>query len=113
MPSSMISQDTRRALKLNVVEGAFAVASDNLAGPYLTLFAMALNATPSQIGLLSAFPNLLGNILQIPFGMLAETVRDKRILCIIGGVLARASWIIIAFLPFLFPPEQRIAVLIV
>ncbi len=113
MPSSMISQDTRRALKLNVVEGAFAVASDNLAGPYLTLFAMALNATPSQIVLLSAFPNLLGNILQIPFGMLAETVRDKRILCIIGGFLARASWIIIAFLPFLFPPEQRIAVLIV
>ena len=27
--------------------------------------------------------------------------------------MARASWIIIAFLPFLFPPEQRIAVLIV
>ena len=25
-----------------------------------------------------------GNILQIPFGMLAEKVRDKRILCIIG-----------------------------
>jgi len=108
----MVSGDTRRALRLNVVEGAFAVASDNLAGPYLTLFAMAFQATPSQIGMLSAFPNLLGNILQIPYGMLAETVRDKRILCIVGGLLARTSWILIAFLPFLFAPEKRIPIII-
>lgn len=113
MPSTMVSQDTRRALKLNIVEGAFAVASDNLAGPYLALFAMTLGATPSQIGMLTAFPNLLGNILQIPFGMLTEKIPDRRILCIIGGFLARSSWILIAFLPFLFPPEKRIAVVIV
>ena len=113
MPSSMVSPDSRRALRLNIVEGAFAVASDNLAGPYLTLFAMSLGATPSQIGMLSAFPNLLGNILQIPFGMLAEKVRDKRILCIIGGFLARTSWVLIAVLPFLFTPEKRMAAVIV
>ena len=113
MPSSMVSPDSRRALRLNIVEGAFAVASDNLAGPYLTLFAMSLGATASQIRMLSAFHYLLVNILQIPFGMLAEKVRDKRILCIIGGFLARTSWVLIAVLPFLFTPEKRMAAVIV
>ncbi len=112
MPSTMVAQKKRRALRLNIIEGAFAVASDNLAGPYLSLFAISLGATPSQIGMLSAFPNLLGNILQIPFGVLTEKVRDRRYLCIIGGLLSRTSWIIIGFLPFLFAPEKRIPLVI-
>ena len=112
MPSPLITKDTRKAMKLNTVEGAFAVASDNLAGPYLSLFALALGASPSQIGMLSAFPNFLGNILQIPYGILAERMKDRRLLCIIGGFFARSSWILIAFIPFLFPPEQRVSVVI-
>ncbi|NLM38672.1 MAG: MFS transporter [Firmicutes bacterium] len=112
MPSTMVAQEKRRALRLNIIEGAFAVASDNLAGPYLTLFAISLGATPSQIGMLSAFPSLLGNILQIPFGVLTEKIRDRRYLCIIGGFLSRTSWLLVGFLPFLLPPEKRIAFVI-
>ncbi len=74
-------------MKLNTVEGAFAVAAENLAAPpYLALFALALGATPSQIGMLTAFPNFLGNILQIPAGIFGERMKDKRILPIVGGL---------------------------
>lgn len=106
-------KDTQRAMKLNTVEGAFAVAADNLAAPYLALFALALGATPSQIGMLTAFPNFLGNILQIPAGILSERMRDKRILPIIGGYFSRSTWLALALFPFLFPAERRVSIIIV
>lgn len=109
---SPVTKDTKQALKLNTVEGAFAVAADNLAAPYLGLFALALGATPSQIGMLTAFPNFMGNILQIPAALLAERQKDKRWLIIVGGYINRLSWILMAFLPFLLPAEQRVGVII-
>ena len=112
IPGSAIKKDTKRAMELNTVEGAFAVAADNLAAPYLGLFALALGATPSQIGMLTAFPNFLGNILQIPSALLAERLKDKRKLIIFGGILNRSSWILMAFLPFLFAPERRVSIVI-
>lgn len=112
MSGSPVTKDAKQALKLNTVEGAFAVAADNLAAPYLGLFALALGATPSQIGMLTAFPNFMGNILQIPAALFAERQKDKRWLIIVGGILNRLSWILMAFLPFLLPPEQRVGVVI-
>lgn len=87
-----VSKDTKQAMKLNTVEGAFAVAADNLAAPYLGLFALALGATPSQIGMLNAFPNFMGNILQIPAALFTERQKDKRILPIIGGIAAGVNF---------------------
>lgn len=112
IPGSAVTKDTKKAMELNTVEGAFAVAADNLAAPYLGLFALALGATPSQIGMLTAFPNFMGNILQIPSALLAERQKDKRLLIIVGSILNRSSWILMAFLPFLFAPERRVAIVI-
>ena len=71
-----VTKRVRKAMKLNTVEGAFAVAAENLAAPYLGLFALGLGATPSQIGMLTAFPNLIGNLLQIPAGLWSERMKD-------------------------------------
>ncbi|NLJ81218.1 MAG: hypothetical protein GX335_09360, partial [Firmicutes bacterium] len=101
--SAALTKDTKKAMQLNTVEGAFAVAADNLAAPYLGLFALALGATPFQIGMLTAFPNFLGNILQIPAGLAAERIEDKRILPALGGFLSRLTWSALALLPFLLP----------
>ncbi len=109
---SPVTKDTKQALKLNTVEGAFAVAADNLAAPYLGLFALALGATPSQIGMLTAFPNFMGNILQIPAALLAERQKDKRWLIIVGGYINRLSWILMAFLTFLLPQQVRVGFVI-
>jgi len=111
--TSSAKKDTQHAMKLNTVEGAFAVAAENLAAPYLALFALALGATPSQIGMLTAFPNFLGNILQIPAGIFGERMKDKRILPIVGGYFARSTWLALAIFPFLFPAEKRVFIVIV
>lgn len=112
VPTSAVRKDTKKAMELNTVEGAYAVAAENLAAPYLGLFALALGATPSQIGMLTAFPNFMGNILQIPAALLADRQKDKRLLPIVGGYLNRSTWVVMGFLPFLFPPEQRVGIVI-
>lgn len=111
-PTSAVGRDTKQAMRLNTVEGAYAVAAENLAAPYLGLFALALGATPSQIGMLTAFPNFMGNILQIPAALLADRQKDKRLLPIVGGYFNRSTWVLMAFLPFFFPPEQRVGIVI-
>jgi len=108
----MFSPKTRNAMRLNTVEGGFAVAAENLAAPYLSLFALALGATPSQIGMLTAFPNLIGNLLQIPAGLWSERMKDKRILPTVGGYTARATWALLAVVPFLVPAQYRVGVVI-
>ena len=61
----MVAQEKRRALRLNIIEGAFAVASDNLAGPYLTLFAISLEQLRLDRNA-ECFSEPVRNILQIP-----------------------------------------------
>lgn len=44
-PMYSAAPHVKKAMKLNIVEGAFAVAAENLAAPYLALFALSLGAT--------------------------------------------------------------------
>lgn len=62
--------------------------------------------------MLNAFPALLGNILQIPYGILGEKVKDRRKIIIIGSILNRFSWILMGFIPFMVPSELRVPIVI-
>ena len=54
----------------------------------------------------------MGIILQIPAALLADRQKDKRLLPIVGGYFNRSTWVLMAFLPFFFPPEQRVGIVI-
>lgn len=108
----LLDSKTKHNMKMNTIDGTFAVASDNLTNPYLGLFALSLGATTSQIGMLNAFPAFLGNILQIPYGILGEKVKDRRKIIIIGSIWNRLSWILMGFIPFMAPPKLRVPIII-
>lgn len=110
---AVFDQKTQDNMKYNTVDGVFATASDNFAGPYLGLFALNLGATPSQIGLLNAFPALLGNLLQFPYALLTEKLGCRRRLIIIGSLGNRLSWLLLAFLPFLVPTHYAVPLIII
>lgn len=57
MPIPVVDSKVKRNLKMNSIDGAFASISDHLTNPFLGLFALSLGATPSQIGMLNAFPS--------------------------------------------------------
>lgn len=113
VPPYQLDETTKKNMKLNNIDGSFAVTSDNLAAPYLGLFALSLGATPSQIGMLNAFPNLLGNILQIPYGIMADRLGRRRFLILLGSVWNRCSWLLMAIIPFLLPEAWQVPSVII
>jgi len=92
----------RTTLKLSVMEGIFGQIFNSLCGPgsaFLTKFAIMLNATPFQFGILSA----IGQISQIfqPLGALVTRKRRKRkgvVLALQGG--GRGTLLLCGVLPF-------------
>ncbi len=82
-------------------DGLFAVACDNIVLTYLTLFVLALGATPGQIGIMSAISSSLAAILLFPGAMLVERIgRRKAITVAAGGVGGRLMLLLLALMPF-------------
>ncbi|NLK08316.1 MAG: MFS transporter [Firmicutes bacterium] len=102
----------RRAMRVGVTDGVFASASENMIGPYLALFALALGATKGQIGLLSALPAFLSNLLQIPSARLTEFWGDRRQLVVITSIISRFTVLAIIILPFWLEGDVAIFVFI-
>lgn len=95
-------------MRAGVVEGALATASDNIAGPFLALYALSLGATRTQIGLVTAVPALLGSVLQIPAALLTDRFRRRRLLMMIGTIGLRPTWLLVPLLPLWFQGEEAI-----
>jgi MFS family permease len=102
----------RKIVKLSVMEGIFGQVFNSLCGPssaFLTKFAIMLNATPFQFGILSA----IGQISQIfqPLGALVTKRRRKRkgvVLALQGG--GRSIVLLYGVLPFVALPGSPIDV---
>ncbi|MCL2221343.1 MAG: MFS transporter [Oscillospiraceae bacterium] len=82
-------------------------------GVAFTGYASSLGAGEFVFGLITALP-VLASLLQIPASYLAvKTGRFKQIF-LIGGVIQRVAWVVIAFIPFLFQiQDSRLWALIV
>lgn len=75
----IIYKKINRSLKRSIVEGQFVTASTNLGPAYFTPFALALNATSGQIGLMHSLINLLPSIAQLQTSKLIEKYSRKKI----------------------------------
>lgn len=101
----------RRSLWWSTVEGTLAAASDNLAVPYLGLFALAAGGGPREVALATAIPALVANVLQLPFGWLtAARPAGRRTLWLVGSIPARLLWLAVAALPWLVPRRDHLLV---
>jgi len=81
-------------------DGLFSSVIDNIAVTYLVLFILAMGATRTQIGLMSALSSLLVALVLIPGALLVERFGHRQQLTVFfGGGLARLALLILAFLP--------------
>jgi len=97
-----------RAMRTSVIDGMFGNASENLIGPFLGLFALALGATKGQVGLLAALPALLSNILQIPAARLTERWGERQRLVVITSTISRLTILPIALVPLMLEGDTAI-----
>jgi len=81
-------------------DGLFASACDNIVVTYLVLYILALGATKTQVGLMSAFSSLSAALLLLPGALLAERLGHRKELTMaFGGGMARLALLALAFLP--------------
>ncbi len=90
-----------RGLRDSIKEGSATGAASGIISTYITPFALALGASASQIGLLTAIPQLLSTILQPLAGSLVEHVGSRKDVCRSVQIIARLAWIPVIMLAFL------------
>lgn len=85
-------------------EGALQAVSQGAGENFLSAFALLLHATPLQIGLLSALPQVLGTWAQLLSVKVLARVPRGRLLILIATAGQAATWLLLLLLPLLFPP---------
>jgi MFS family permease len=97
----VVQKKIDRSLKLSIKEGSLASVSTGLGLSYFTPFALAMNATASQVGILHAVISLLPSLVQLKAAALIEKFSRKKIVLV--GVLWKALlWIPIMLTGLLF-----------
>ena len=93
--------EKKRTMKLSVKEGAFASMTVGFGETNITPFALALNASNFQVGLLSSLAGVLAPLSRIFGSKLLEKFRRKRVI-ITAVSLQALMWIPILSLGILF-----------
>jgi MFS family permease len=110
----IVDKKINESLNLSIKEGAVSSVSSGLGFSYITPFAIAMNATSSQIGILNALINLFPTIAQLKVSKLIEKYSAKRI--VLNGVLAQIIlWFLIVLtgIGFYFKFPATIWILII
>ena len=81
-------------------------------GAFLVAFALKLGASNFVIGLLAAIP-ALAQLLQIPSVYLVERIRNRRAIAVTASASDRFFWLFVAAVPFLFPHEVALVLVLV
>ncbi|MDQ6735448.1 MAG: MFS transporter [Nitrospirota bacterium] len=99
------SQDENRQKSLagQVREGASAAVMQGSGETYLSAFALLLQATPFQIGLLAAVPPIIGTAAQLLSVKVLDRVKSRKPLILFGAAGQALAWLPLFFLPMLFP----------
>jgi len=77
--TNKIEQTNQKALNISIKEGSYSAISAGFGDNFIAPFAVALKASPLQIGLLTSFPNLLSPIAQSFGSRLIETRSRKKL----------------------------------
>ncbi len=107
---SRVESDLRKTVRFSIAEGIFAQMFASLAGPgsiFLTKFAVLLQATPLQFGLMSA----IGQLSQLfqPLGaVFTRHLTSRKHIVIILSAIGRSLALVWALSAILFPPHYAI-----
>ncbi len=92
----------KRSLRFSFFDGIFAAAMTGLTTDYITPYALALKASISQIGLLSAAPNFISSLLQLKSADLTEKLKSRRKVINLFVFLHALMGVPIVLIPYVF-----------
>ncbi len=96
-----VKEKINATLKSSKKEGVYASISTNVGATYISPFAIFMNATSSQVGILTAIINLIPSVIQLWAARLNEKISRKKL--VMRGVLYQTlTWIPIILVGILF-----------
>lgn len=108
----LTQEEVQKGLNTVLQEGLTTEAMTTLTGgTFLVAFALLLGANNFQIGLLASLPTFT-NIFQLTSVWLIRRYNNRRAVSVACSILARIPLIIIGFLPFIFPGDAPVNLLL-
>lgn len=95
----------KRSLRFSFLDGIFAAGMTGMTTDYITPYALALKATVSQIGLLSAIPNFISSLAQLGSADLTEKLKSRKKIINISVFLHTLMGLPIILIPYFFKAE--------
>ncbi|MBM3925227.1 MAG: MFS transporter [SAR202 cluster bacterium] len=115
-PAPSLSPEARdRALRLATWEGVASIGFGSIiTSGFLAAFALALGANNFQVGILASLP-FLTQLLQLPYILVIEKLRRRKIIAVPTWAAAQLMWFPIALIPVLIdtPGDLAVSALIV
>lgn len=106
------TEDVDRGLKLVVRDGLASEMMTTLTGgAFLVSLALLMGASNFQIGLIAALPTL-ANLFQLVAIYLVHRFANRRAITVISLVASRLPLLVVASLPFVFPAEMGVYLMI-
>ncbi|MDH4187329.1 MAG: hypothetical protein OEV08_10045, partial [Nitrospira sp.] len=103
LPGSGSQGTGEQGLRYGLRDGACQAIAQGSGEQYLSAFALLIHASPFQLGLLSALPQLIGTGAQLTSVKLLQWFPNRKRLISTGTVGQAVSWIPIMLLPLLWP----------
>ena len=100
---SRAAQAAKGGLRYGLRDGACQAVTQGSGEQYLSAFALLLQASPFQLSVLSALPQLIGTGAQLVSVKLLQWFPNRKALISAGTVGQAVSWVPIVLLPLLFP----------
>lgn len=101
-----------RAMRMLVLDGICSQILGVLTtGAFLIAFALKLGASNVAIGVVAAIPPLM-QMMQIAAVYIVNRYPNRNRVVVISCFISRISWLMVAVIPFVLPPEWRIPALI-
>ena len=109
----MADDVTKKSLKYSVYDGAAYSTMDGLTASFITPYAVALKMSVSMIAALTYVPQLLGAFVQLFAAKLAEIVKDRRKILVIGSLIHAIFWIPLLLIPYANPNQKFLLIVYV
>jgi MFS family permease len=106
LPSGLTKEEVRKSLKNSVLDGASYSSMLGLTQNYTTPYALAMNASTTQIGFLSGIPAIAMVLTQMVSPILVEKTGNRKGILLLAALFNTLMWLPILLIPYIFPSHQ-------
>lgn len=102
----MEKNKVKKSLRVSFLDGIFAACMNGLTGDYVVPYALALRATASQVGILSASVSLASSLVQLKSADLSEWLSSRKKIINFSVFFHIVTLLPVIFIPYLFKFHQ-------